>query len=123
MEEEHSIGYKIRADFRYRVFRKDLNGKTYYNIRISQSNYDGTTTEWYRPVNFKKGVEVPNCTDIIIYKGFENLRPNPKDKYNPITSIMITEFETVENKQLEVKQALEDYQQNLKENEMEELPY
>ena len=129
MEEEKidEISYKIKAGFRYRIWRRDLDGRTYYNIIIKQKNYDGTDNTWYRPVTFKKGVEVANETDIIIKKGFENLRNNPKDKYNPITSIMITEFETLENKELQDAKAYADYQKNLQENEMfvsdEDLPF
>lgn len=129
MEEERldEVSYKIKSGLRYRVWRRDLNDRTYYNIIVKQKNYDGTESTWYRPVTFKKGVEVANETDIIIKSGFENLRNNPKDKYNPITSIMITEFETLENKEKIQEKAFEDYKQCLSENEIElqddDLPF
>lgn len=129
MEEEkevkQEIGYKIMAGRKYRVWRKDYGGKTFYNIEVTQKNYDGTILKFYRPVTFKRGVDLVNGTDIIIKAGFENLRPNSKDSYNPITAIMITDFETVENKELMERQAYADYQQNLYEMEQEEpdLPF
>lgn len=116
--------YKIMIGDKVRVYRKDFNGVTYYNVLISQKNYDGTSTRYYRPLNFKKGVEVPNETDIIIKDMYENLRPNKRDSYNPITALMITEFETVERQEQLEQEALADYRDNLEENEYgEELPF
>lgn len=119
--------YKIMIGDKVRVYRKDFNGVTYYNVLISQKNYDGTSTRYYRPLNFKKGVEVPNETDIIIKDMYENLRPNKRDSYNPITALMITEFETVERQEQLEQEALADYRDNLEENEYgiteDDLPF
>lgn len=119
------IGYKIMPDKPYKVWRKDYNGRTYYNIQISQANYDGTTTKWYRPVTFKKGVEVPNGADIVIKKAIENLRPNPKDDYNPITTIMILEFDETVSQEILEQQAYSTYRDNLDEMETSDadLPF
>lgn len=111
------ISYKIMANRPYRVWRKEWNNKIYYNIQVSQTNYDGTISKWYRPITFKKGIEVPNETDIIIKKAVENLRPNAKDPYNPITALMILEFETVANQEQMEQQAYADYRANIEENE------
>lgn len=116
--------YKIMIGDKIRVYRKDYNGRSYYNVMISQSNYDGTKTVYYRPVTFKKGVEVANETDIIIKDMFENLRPNKKDSYNPITALMITDFDMFERQEQIEKEALEEFRDNLQENELnEELPF
>ena len=129
MEEEKKefsgIGYKITAGKKYRIWRNDYNGRTYYNIQITQKNYDGTIDKYYRPVEFSKGVDLANGTDIIIKSGFENLWSNKNDKHNPITTIRITEFEIVENKELMEKQAYADFQQNLYEMKQEDpdLPF
>jgi len=114
-EEWTGIGYKIMANKPYRVWRKEWNNKIFYNIQVSQKNYDGTISKWYRPITFQKGVEVPNETDIIIKKAVENLRPNKVDKYNPITSLMILEFETVQNQEALENQAYADFRDNLDE--------
>lgn len=112
-EENKGIGYKIEAGKQYRLWRKDYNGRTYYNIQISQKNYDGTISKWYRPVTFKQGIELPNETDIVIKKAIENLRPNAKDPYNPITSLMILEYEESVNQEALEQQAYADFRENL----------
>lgn len=133
MEEEKTtgIGYKIQAERKYRVFKKEFNGQTYYNIQMQQKNYDDTVSKYYRPITFKKGIELDDPTgqgvDIIIHNGFENLRPNKLDKYNPITAIMVTDFEICEREEEAKAKAFDDFQQNLNDNEMEinddQLPF
>ena len=117
--------YKVMIGDKIRVFRKDYNGRTFYNVAITQNNYDGTKSTYYRPLTFKKGVEVRNETDIIIRDMFENLRANKKDPYNPITALIITEFDTLERQEQIEQEALEDFRSNLQENEFDEnqLPF
>lgn len=124
-EEWTGIGYKIMANKPYRVWRKEWDNKVYYNIQVTQKNYDGTILKWYRPITFKKGVEVPNETDIIIKKAVENLRENKKDPFNPITSLMILEFETQVNQKAVEQQAYSDFRDSLEEQDEEEyeLPF
>jgi len=129
MEEEKKgkHPYKIMIGDKVRVFRKDYNGRTFYNVAITQNNYDGTKSTYYRPLTFKKGVEVANETDIIIRDMFENLRQNKKDPYNPITALMITEFDTIERQEQIQQEALADFRENLEENEYgiteDDLPF
>lgn len=112
---QDAINYKIMAGRKYRVFKLVFDDKVFYRIQMQQKNYDDTVSKFYRQVNFKKGVELDNETDIIIHRGFENVRRNPKDDYNPISSIMITDFEIVENQEKVQKDALEDYNKQLEE--------
>lgn len=135
MEEEQkgSIWHKIMPNHKYRIWRKDFNGQTFYNILVTQKEYDNTESKYYIPVTFKKGVSVDNQTDIKIIKAIENLRSNKnvEDKYKsyaPIFSYMITEFEIVERKEQQEAQAYQKFQETLNENEMEdaqnaELPF
>ena len=116
-EEKKKHPYKIMIGDKVRIFRKDYNGTTFYNVAITQKNYDGTKNTYYRPITFKKGVEVMNETDIIIKDMFENLRHNKKDAYNPITALIITDFDIVERQEQIEKQALADFRENLEENE------
>lgn len=118
MEEQTqgSIWYKISPDKKYRIYRNEYNNIFYYYVIVQQKNYDGTKVKFKLPVSFKRGVEVPNETDIIIKKGIENLRENKLDKYNPIHTIMITEFETVENEEKKEQEAYNDFRDNLEEN-------
>ena len=134
MEEKNEpiISYKIMAGRKYRVFKQtfDKNGsgdKVFYKIQMSQKMYDDTTKHWYKQVVFKKGVDLPNETDIIIHHAIENLRDNRLDKYNPVSYLMITDFEIVERQEQVEAQAYADYQNKLNENEMEmseeDLPF
>lgn len=128
MEEEKkgSIWYKIMPNKKYRIWRKDFNGQTFYNIRVSQKQYDDSTKYYYIPVTFKKGVEVPNETDIKIIKAIENIRENKNVEekvrpYNGIMSYLITEFEIVERQEQIESQALDEYNTTLEENEEIEI--
>ena len=121
-EPKESIWHKIVPNHKYRIWRKDFNGKTFYNILVSQKEYDNTESKYYIPVTFKKGVEVANETDIIIKHAIENLRSNKnveesKKQYYPIFSYMITEFEIVEREEQKQAQAYQKYQETLNENE------
>lgn len=124
MEEkiEPTIWRKIEPNHKYRIWRKDFNGDTYYNIMVSQKQYDDTELKYYIPVKFKKGISIANETDIIIKKAIENLRANNKveekdRKYYPVFSYTITEFEIVENEEQKKEQAYEKYQKSLNEND------
>lgn len=116
-EEWTGIAYKVMPNVKYRVWRKEWNNVVYYSIQVSQKNYDDTVSKWYKPVNFKKGEDIPNETDIIIKKAVENLRENKKDPYNPISSLMILDYEIVENEKALQNQAYSDFRDNLDENE------
>lgn len=127
MEEntEPKILRKIEPNRKYRIWRKDFNGKTFYNIMVSQKQYDDTELKYYIPINFKKGISVANETDIKIIKAIENLRENKKveekdQKYYPVFSYTITEFEIIENEEQKENEAYKKYQEKLNENEIEQ---
>lgn len=125
-EEKPTIWRKIEPNHKYRIWRKDFNGKTFYNILVSQEEYDKTKSNYYIPVVFKKGISVANETDIIIKKAIENLRSNKKveekdRKYYPVFSYTITEFDIVEDEEQKKKEAYDKYQETLNENESEAI--
>ena len=128
-KEEYRIYRKIEPNRKVRVFKSTFNEKTFYKIQIKQKNYDETEDIWYENVVFKKGVELddPDGTgiDIKIKKAYENCRKNPKDEYNPIFYLMITEFELVERDEQKKAKALEKFNDNLNENETsdQQLPF
>lgn len=128
MEEntEPKILRKIEPNRKYRIWRKDFNGNTFYNILVTQKQYDNTETRYYIPVSFKKGIEVANETDIKILRAIENLRSNKlveetKKQYYPVFSYMITEFETIEREEQKKEQALEKYQEALNGDEEQQI--
>lgn len=132
-EKQDTIWHKIMPNRKIRVWRKDFNGKTFYNFLVSQKEYDGTESKYYIPISFKKGISVDNETDIIIHHAIENYRINKnlKDgtdpKYYPIPSYMITDFEIVERKEQSEAKAYQQFQDNLNENEVvitdDQLPF
>ena len=129
MEEKKEYGYhKLEVGQKIRVYKTTFNDRSYYKFQVSQKNYDNTTNKFYIGLQFKKGVELPNETDIVV-KGFvENLRENKADKYNPIHYYQINSYEIVENEEQVVQNAYDDFRDNLDaiENEDEidpELPF
>lgn len=124
--EEYRIYRKIEPNRKVRVFKSNYQGKDYYKIQVKQKNYDGTEDIWYQNVVFKKGVELDDPdnkgVDIKIKKAYENCRKNPKDEYNPIFYLMITDFELIEREEQKKAAALEKFNDNLNENE-QQLPF
>lgn len=119
MEEkkEPMIYYKIMANKKYRVFKNTYNDRDYYRIQVKQKNYDGQEDIYYINVQFKRNIELPNESDIIIKEAYENIRPNKLDKFNGIHYLVITEFEKVENEEQLQAQAYKDFRDNLDQNE------
>lgn len=115
MEEQtkETIFYKIMAGKKVRVWKNTYNEKDYYRIQVTQKQYDGQTDKFYKPVTFKRNVDIPNQSDIIIEEGYENLRANPKDPYNPISTIMITKFTLCESQEQKTANALDEFRDNL----------
>lgn len=117
---EDKIYHKVEAGRKIRVFKNTYNDQVYYRVQVKQKNYDKTEDIFYVPLQFKKGVVLENQTDIIIHSAYENMRKNPRDEYNPIYYLVVTDFEIVERQEQVEKQAYADFQQNLYENEIGE---
>lgn len=87
---------KLTEDKKVRIFRKDREGKNgtfaTYSMGVSSKNQDGTYIKGYIDCSFKKGVDIPNATDITITNAFPVVR-----EYNGKTYVswMITEYEIV----------------------------
>lgn len=116
-EKQPMIYYKIMANKKYRVFKNTYNDRNYYRIQVKQKNYDGQEDIYYINVQFKRNIELPNESDIIIKEAYENIRPNKLDKFNGIHYLVITDFEKVENEEQAQAQAYKDFQDNLYANE------
>ena len=112
-QEEYKIYRKIEAGRKVRVFKNTYNDVNYYRVQIQQKNYDDTKDIFYVNLQFKKGVELDNETDIIIKTAFENCRKNPKDQYNPIYYLVVTDFEIVERQEKIEEKSFEKFQDNL----------
>lgn len=127
-QKKPSIYHKIEAGKKIRVFKSTYADKVYYKTQITQKNYDNTEDKFYIGLIFKKGVELNDPDgkgiDIIINHAVENFRKNPKDQYNPIVYLMITDFTLNEREEQAKQQAFDNFRDNLEENEnREEDPF
>ena len=124
MEEEQEVGqinYKIDGKHTYKVYKNEVNGKTYYKVAMKKKNYDNTETIFYRQLRFVKNCTPPENGEIIkILSGFEDLYVNNKDPYNPITVIVVQDYIKIDNEVVNQEKAYEKFQQITKENEAEE---
>jgi len=120
MEEQKEYGFhKLEVNQKIRVFKSTWNDQNYYRFQVTQNNYDKTKSKFYINLQFKKGVDLPNETDIIVKQFVENLRENKSDKYNPIHYYQINGFETCENEEQVIQNAYDEFRENLDENEIE----
>ena len=53
------------------VFRHDHNGRAFYTVAVMQQNMDGEKEFAYKPVQFKRGVEVSDHAKIDIVNAWE----------------------------------------------------
>ena len=105
--------HKLEVGQKIRVYKSTFSDKNYYKFQVTQANYDGTKSKFYIPIQFKKGIEVANETDIIVHQFVENLRENKADKYNPIHYYQINDFEITESQEKIAQTAYDDYRENL----------
>lgn len=113
VEDRH---YKIQCGRTYYVRKKTFtkdDGTTFSAYYIPVQKINGNTKFNFRKlVRFKKGIEIKDNTKILINNMFEDVKSNPKDEYNPIWNLMITEFDIVEEPD-DLNEAIKDYQNNL----------
>lgn len=116
--QEEYIIYKVSTKNWHKVYKTSYNGKDFYKLLIVQKKYDGTTTSYYKPISFKKTLTPPQDGSVIrIKQGIENLYTNNIDKYNPISSILILDYELKENVEQKKENAYNEFSQTLAENE------
>lgn len=117
-QEEEYIIYKVSTKNWHKVYKTSFKGKDFYKLLIVQKKYDGTTTSYYKPISFKKTLTPPQDGSVIrIKQGIENLYMNNIDKYNPISSILILDYELKENVEQKKENAYNEFSQTLAENE------
>ena len=85
------------------IFRKDYDNRTVYTMGISKKKQDGTYENAYMPVQFKKGVELENKTNIYIKDAWITFFKTKDGK--AIFYIFINDFNTVHEEVNEYKQA------------------
>lgn len=78
------------------IFKNDRG----YSTTISNKKEDGTYENMFIPVNFKRGIEVPNKTKINVINGFLSFYKT-KDGL-PKVKMVIMDFEQAEENQYEL---------------------
>lgn len=120
MEETKEYGFhKLEVGQKIRVFKTTWNDKNYYKFQVTQNNYDGTKSKFYINLQFKKGVDLPNESDIIVKQFVENLRENKKNPYTPVHYYQINGFDLVENEEQQIQDAYADFRDNLDDNQVD----
>lgn len=93
----------IQTDKMQMIFRKDYEDRTVYTMGMSKKKPDGTYDNAYIPVNFKKGVELENQTNIYIKSAWLTFFKTKEGK--PMFYIFINDFNTVQEQANEFKDA------------------
>jgi len=114
-ESERGIYYKINENSTYKIHKRVINDRTFYNIYIAQTKYDGTKEIFSRQVKFAKCNPPEDEQYIKINCGFESDYIGTKDPYNPIMTIVITDYEVVESPEKIQQEAFAEYNQKTNE--------
>lgn len=103
---------------KYKVFRYEHNGKVAYSIGASKKKQDGEFEDAYKPVRFRKGVDLKNKTEIIIKEGWEDFSnyTNAEGKTKTIWYFFINKFELASDMDA-MKQVSDNF------DKVEELPF
>lgn len=121
-KKEYSIGYKVDCKHLYKVFKNEIDGVVYYKTLVKKKNSDGTETNYYKNLKFAK-CSPPNNGEIIkIHYGFEDIYPNKKDKYNPVSVIVVLEYEKMFQKVDTKTKAFDEYK-NIMENKNDDSEF
>lgn len=88
------MGLVIKTDNKgVKVWRNDRGQYPSYSYSISRKTQDGKWETTYRSIQFKKGVELENGTNIIIDNAFESFDSWEKDgKTFKRDYLMVTDF-------------------------------
>ena len=116
-EKEPYITYKINTKFTYKVYRQEANGRLFYKVQVKKKNYNSEPTIFYKQLAFANCEPPENGEIIKIISGFEDLYASKRDPHNPISVIVVTEYEKINNEEVNQEKAYEKFQKITKENE------
>lgn len=114
--------YKINENGIYKVKAKQWGDKVFYNICLTQKKYDGTKLIFYRQLSFYNCEPPENDDYIKIISGFESGYFSSKDPHAWITTLVVTEYEKVENPEVTKNEAISQYNATQSENVIEITP-
>lgn len=123
--------YKIRCGYPYTITRNDYLGRTYYSIQVTKKNSDGTETHAFKGVKFKnreKGeVDIKDGTVIIPLKIYEDFYFKNNNKFVPMFTLDIYDWEYAETEKEKTQNAVEDFRKSVAVNDImlndDDLPF
>ena len=98
----------INTQNAYTIFKNNVGDKTYFKIGLSKKRQDGTYENGYVPIQFKKGVDIPNQTKIYLRQAwwtFYNkvVSVNGSEHKETIPYIFCNDFITLEDRIAETR--------------------
>ena len=108
--------YKVEIGDIVTINRTDYQNFTFYKIKISKKNADGTFTEGWKNVRFPKDVDIPDKTKIRILDMFEDFYN--KDRFLTIFTLFIREWEVIDD-----EQSYADYENSINYVNDDDLPF
>lgn len=104
------------------IYKFENNGKVAYTMKVAKKKQDGTYENGFKPIRFKKDIDLKNRTEIIIKEGWEDFFTKDNKTY---WYFFINKFELAN--ELEAIKQVQDNQIFPKEKpyneEPEELPF
>lgn len=115
-------GYKIRCGYTYNIFRqRNDKGQVFYKIPMHKKLSNGDTLTGYKQVKFankEKDTDFPDQAVIRPLRLFEDFYM--KDQFNPICTVVFTDWEIIKSEEELRKDAINDYAVTI---EMDDLPF
>lgn len=107
-------GYKIRCGLWYPVYRQEYGGRIFYKMPVSKKLPDGNTIQAYKSVSFRNKERDCNVKDGALIKPlklWEDFYFKKDDKYNPIFTIAICDWEERLPENIDKMDAIQEYKQ------------
>lgn len=109
-------GYKIRCGYYYPVYRQEYGGRIFYKMPVSKRMMDGTTISGYKTVVFRSKTKDCNIKDGSIIKPlrlWEDFYFKKDDKYNPVFTVVISDWEVKLDEEHQRAEAIDDYKKTI----------
>lgn len=95
------MGLKITTDEKgLMVWRNDEGQFPSYSYTVARKNEQGEWENCYRPLRFKRGVEIQNKTLIAINTAFESFNVGKDGKKYPY--LMVTDFNVIQEPEAQI---------------------
>lgn len=115
MEEENQnkydegIRYFIEPNKVYELVRNDYNDRIFYKIKCKTTNAKKEEIECFKNVSFRGDVIFENGALIKIKSGFESFYFRRGDKFNPVFTLVITDWEVVNQENIDNSNTSNEY--------------